>query len=91
MSACLSPSRKPHPKRENIHINDNGLTFRIESAPVYRTPSSLYFTPRGEAKSVTGPSGRGARRLAPATRPYKVFHETRDTNHGFFRVIINRC
>ena len=31
-----------------------------------RTSASLHFSPRGEAKGVRGPSGRGASRLAPA-------------------------
>ena len=31
-----------------------------------RTRLSLHFSPRGEAKCVRGPSGRGARRLARA-------------------------
>ena len=57
------------------------------------SPSSdLHVSPRGEAKCVRGPSGRGARRK-PAQVPRfsrNTDHETRDTafmfftNHGFY-------
>ena len=43
--------------------------------------SSLHFSPRGEAKWVRGPSGRGARRPRQQYGPL-AFHESRDTNHG---------
>ena len=58
--------------------------------------SGLHFSPRGEAKWVRGPSGKGARRrtcqIASFTprvtkHGFYVFHESRDTNHGFFRVL----
>ena len=46
--------------------------------------TGLHVSPRGEVKCVRGPSGRGARRLARATRHVRFFtnHETRNTNHG---------
>ena len=37
-----------------------------KTCPLQISNTSLYFSPRGEAKCVRGPSGRGARRLARA-------------------------
>ena len=42
--------------------------------------SSLHFSPRGEAKWVRGPTGRGASRPRPQHGPIE-FHETRNTRH----------
>ena len=44
------------------------------------------FSQRGASKCVRGPPGRGATRLAPATRPLRFFtrHESRNTDHGFY-------
>ena len=45
------------------------------------------FSPRGEVKCVRGPSGRGASRAekkGARNVAFKVFHESRVTNHGLF-------
>ena len=49
--------------------------------------SDLHVSPRGEAKWVRRPSGRGASRAKEkdACKPaFKVFYESRNTRHGFF-------
>ena len=55
--------------------------------------SSLHVSPRGEAKCVRGPSGRGASRAeekGACNFAFKVFHESRVTKHEsrpFYRVL----
>ena len=51
-------------------------------------PTSLHFSPRGEAKCVRGPSGRGAslaEEKGARNMAFKVFHESRIT--AFYRVL----
>ena len=61
-------NRKPRPTVLHESRNTNHGLFGTEALqPFFRSGAgSLHFSPRGEAKCVRGPSGRGASRLARA-------------------------
>ena len=69
---------EPMLKKENILHGAISGAFHIASKP------NLHFSPRGEAKCVRGPSGRGASRLARAgvLEPYIEHGKQAQRSHG---------